>query len=176
MTTVDGLLRIPITLAWRDLSSTFEWAHVSAHFADGVRKMDDPPPDPGTWSREYVRWVATWENGWIRPYAGYRHLIHVLPQAPRPGVQVGYSVWGPWRVAPYHALDAQWNADSNWHTTIAAQAGVALGGGSGPRVLLGGVGRRGPDDTGKRTGADERYLGVVLAFPRIHGAPMDGGA
>lgn len=164
ITTVDGLVRLPLALRWRELGATLEWAHISAHFADGVRTLEDPLPDPGVYSREYLRLVAGWEHPLFQPYVGARQLIHVLPDAPAPGVQAGWSAWGPWAVSPYQATDLQWAAEHGWRTAASGHLGLALRGQEGYRILVAGVGRRGPDDTGKRMGADETYVGLLLGF------------
>lgn len=168
ITTVDGLIRLPVAARWRDLGALVEWAHLSAHYADGVRQSDlRPPEDEGPWSREYVRVAFSWEHATFRPYVGSRALIHTMPEAPILGFQAGWTVLGPWRVAPFHAADLKLDADRGWRPALSGQAGVAFRAGGASALVLAATGHWGPDDTGKLQGEDDPYLGGMIGFYRL---------
>lgn len=163
--TVDGIIRVPITATWKRWQLSLEWAHVSAHYADGVRYGENlPPKDSDGYSRESLRLVASAALPWVQPYLGVRELVHVIPQAERFGVQAGCKAHGLRKITWYQALDLAWNAEHDWQTRASYQGGVLLRS-DGPRALrVGGVAFHGPALAGKRDGETDRYLGAVLGF------------
>jgi len=162
--TVDGLIRVPISLAWRDLRASFEWCHISAHYADGVRYDGELPENTEGYSREHLRLLAAWDLPWIQPYLGIRQLVHSIPQAPGFGVQTGFEAHGERSVTWYQAVDLAWAADTAWSTRATYQGGLLLLRPEGRALRVGMVAFRGPALAGKRQGEHDAYLGGVLGF------------
>ncbi len=161
---VDGLIRLPISMSWKRLRMTLEWAHISAHYADGVRYGDNLPPPSDGYSREQLRLISSLELPWVRPYVALRELVHVIPEDRRFGVQLGLKAYGQRRFTWYEALDLAWHADNDWRTRLSYQGGMLLRA-SRQRAVRGGVTAFwGPALAGKRCGEQDAYLGVVFGF------------
>jgi len=162
--TVDGLLEVPATVALGPLVFTVAWTHLSSHFADGVRYLDEPPEERSPHSREAVRAVVAWRGGWWSAYGGAREILHAVPEAPRPGIQAGASVEGPWRAAPFLALDGRWNADTGWYTGASLLAGLRVRGPGGRPLRAGLAAYRGPRVQGMLAEEDDAFVGAIVAF------------
>jgi hypothetical protein len=162
--TVDGLIRVPLSVAWGDARLALEWAHISAHHADGVRYGEALPDNTDGYSREQLRLMAAWDLAWLQPYLGLRQLIHSIPQAPGPGAQLGFEAHGERALTWYQALDLAWAAETGWDTRISYEGGVLLRRPEGPAFRGGLIAYRGPALAGKRSGEQDAYLGAVLAF------------
>ena len=101
--------------------------------------------------------------GPARPYVGLRYVTH-SPNTPEPlGLQGGVDLSAPWKVGPCGAFDLQIAAEYAWEPAITAQAGACFVA-EDHRFRLMGIFRKGPDDTGKRDGVEERYAGLLLSF------------
>jgi hypothetical protein len=161
--TVDGLLRVPVSATWGPLRASLEWAHVSAHYADGVRYGDQVPDNLDGYSRELFRLLGAWELPWVQPYVGLRQLVHSIPEAPGLGAQLGAKAQGGDDVGWYQALDLAWNAEHGWSTRVAAQGGLLLRG-EGRALRIGLAAYRGPALAGKREGEPDSYLGGTMSF------------
>lgn len=161
--TFDGVFGFPLSARTGPWSGRLEWAHVSAHFADGVRDNGELPGSGDQYSREYLRLLAARDLGPARVYAGARMLTHDARDSAPWMAQVGAEVFAPWRVAPYAALDLQLAQEFDWRPALGGQAGVAFPG-DAARFRVAMIARRGPDDTGKLDGALESYLGLGLGF------------
>jgi hypothetical protein len=162
--TVDGLIRVPVSMAWHDWRFSFEWAHISAHHADGVRYGEELPDNTEGYSREQLRTLASWELPWVQPYLGVRQLIHSIPKAPGFCVQTGLKAHGPRRISWYQAVDLAWAADTSWLTRASYQGGVLVRHEDGQALRGGLIAFRGPALAGKRAGELDTYIGGVLAF------------
>jgi hypothetical protein len=162
--TVDGLIRVPVSMAWGGARLALEWAHISAHYADGVRYGEELPDNTGGYSREHLRLLAAWDFPWVQPYLGLRQLIHSIPQAPGFAVQTGIAAHGERKLTWYQALDLAWAADTAWGTRISCEGGLLLRRPEGPAFRGGLIAYRGPAMAGKRSGEQDAYLGGVLAF------------
>jgi len=163
--TFDGLFALPLDLRSGRWAGRLQWAHVSAHWGDGVRKADEKPTNLDPWSREYLQVQGGPRLGPVRLYAGARALVHSLPGAPPLAFQAGGEVWGRWTTAPYLAADVQFAQEFGWAPALAGQLGVSWARGpSRLRVAL--AGRVGPEDTGKLAGAREATLGLLVGFDR----------
>ena len=172
MQTVDGLIRLPLSARHGPLSASLEWAHVSAHYADGIRNATDQPlPERATYSREYIRLQTSWEMDWFTPYLACRQLIHSLPEAPGFGVQGGWMIYIP-GVPVYQAVDLKLSADEEWQPGAQAQLGLVLSSESIRTLHVGFIAMTGPDDTGQRSGEDDRFIGVQFGFHRIPANPQ----
>ena len=164
ISTVDGLIRLPISMAWGDARVALEWWHISAHHADGVRYGEDLPDNTEGYSREALRLLAGWEFPWVQPYVALRQLIHSIPQAPGFGTQVGVKAHGERMITWYQAVDLAWNAATSWQTRVSYQGGALFQHDDG-RALRGGLCLfRGPALAGKRDGELDAYIGGVIAF------------
>lgn len=171
--TVDGLIRVPVSLSWGDARLALEWGHISAHYADGVRYDDQLPENTRGYSREHLRLLAAWHLPWVQPYLGLRQLIHSIPSAPGFQVQTGLAAHGQRPGTWYQALDLAWSADTSWYTRASYQGGVLLRHPDGQAMRCGLVVYRGPALAGKRMGEHDSYIGGMLAFD-WHGGWNDG--
>ncbi len=169
-TTFDGLFRFPVSVSIQRVSVRLEWAHISGHYLDGARILDDYGDlNTETYSREYLRLLIMWEGSAFSPYAGWRELLHSLPQVPGPAFQLGYNLVDPAEYPVYHALDVKQAAEYDWSPSVTVQAGLHLRGNHYRAVRLGLLLRTGPDDTGKLMGQADTYLGLVLGFDKTRG-------
>lgn len=162
--TVDGLIRVPISAAWGPWRASLEWAHHSAHYADGVRYDDALPSNTDGYSREWLRMLGSCELPWVQPYLGVRQLVHSIPEAPGLGVQAGLKAHGARDLSWYQALDVTANAEFDWQPRLAYQGGLRLRGPQAQVFRAGLAAYRGPALAGKRAGVMDAYLGAVLAF------------
>ena len=161
--TFDGTFAFPVDVGWRRLGVRAQWAHTSAHFADGVRNDEDRPTDFESWSREAVQVQAGWRFDLGRPYLGASAVTHATTEGAPWGLQAGGEVWGPWKVAPYAAGDVQLAAENGWEPGWSGQVGVHAWVGR-QRFRLAMAGRSGPEDTGKLAGREERWVGLLFGF------------
>lgn len=161
--TFDGRFGLPVDVAAGAWSGRLEIAHLSAHWGDGVRKDGERPTNTDSYSREFVTLTVARALGPARVYAGGRALLHTMPEVPGLAAQVGAEGEGPWVVAPYAAVDLQTAAEFAWEPQVGAQLGVRVREGR-RRLRVAGVVHVGPDDTGKREGVPEKYVGVLFGF------------
>jgi len=161
--TFDGVFGFPLSARAGRWSGRVEWAHLSAHFADGVRDNGALPGSGDQYSREYLRFIAARDLGPARVYGGGRLLTHDARDSEPWMAQVGAEVFAPWRLAPYAAVDLQLAQEFDWSPAIGGQTGVAFPG-DHARFRVAMIGRHGPDDTGKLDGAQESYLGLGFGF------------
>jgi hypothetical protein len=167
--TFDGIFGLPVDIQWRDWQLRMEWTHLSAHFADGIRKGDEFPEaeQTGSFSREWVGLSLGYEIAWFRPYLGSRWIIHSADQGNGAALQLG-TVWNS-RSSPgvYGGIDLQSRAELDWALTGAMEIGIQWFG-QGGGLQLGLCGYSGMDDAGKRLGQSEQYLGLALGIrPKI---------
>ncbi len=162
--TVDGLIRVPVSMAWGDARLALEWTHISAHYADGVRYDDQLPENTQGYSREHLRLLAAWDLPWVQPYLCVRQLVHSMPAVPGFGVQTGFEAHGQRRLTWYQALDLAWAADTAWDTRASYQGGMLLQRPEGQALRGGLIAFRGPALAGKRGGEHDAYIGAVLGF------------
>lgn len=170
--TFDGWFALPVDAAVGPWSARLEWAHLSAHYGDGVRDNAERPGNFDAYSREWVRLWGARALGPARVYASAWALLHTLPEAPPLGASAGAEVEGPWPIAPYLALDVRLAQEDAWAPALAGQVGGRLVSGT-HRLRLGLAGRVGPEDTGKLRPGDEAWLGVTLAYDRVAAAIAD---
>ncbi len=161
--TFDGVFGFPVTGRTGPWSARVEWAHVSAHFADGVRDNGALPGSGDQYSREYLRLLAARDIGPARIYTGGRVLTHDARDSAPWMAQLGAEVFAPWRAAPYAAIDLQLAQEFGWNPAVGGQVGVAFPA-ERARFRIAMIGRHGPDDTGKLDGATESYLGLGFGF------------
>ncbi len=164
--TFDGWFALPIDVSSGAWSGRLEWAHVSAHYGDGIRDDASRPSNLDAYSREYVRLWGARELGPARVYGSVRALLHSLPVGAPLGASVGAEVEGTWRFAPYAAADLQIAQEDGWAPALGGQVGARWVSGT-HRMRLGVAGRTGPEDTGKLRPGDERWLGVTLGYDRV---------
>jgi hypothetical protein len=163
----DGYFGFPVDLRRGIWAGRLQWAHVSAHTADGMRKAEPDPPIPeGAWSREYWQLQGGPSLDWWRVYGGVLMVTHSIHDSGRWDLQAGGSVEGPWRLAPYAALDIKTQQTFEWAFSGAAHVGARLRG-ERQRLRLALVGYRGLEDTGKLEGREERYLGLALGLDTL---------
>jgi len=167
--TLDGLIRLPLSVEVGGFTGTVEWSHVSAHYADGVRYDGARPDNTDGWSREQVRLLAAWRTERVTPYLAVRELLHALPAAPRPGVQVGLRAAGTRSPTWYGAADASWNADTGWSTGLSWQSGLLARAAGGRALRLGLAAHLGPAVAGKRGAERDAWFGGTLAFDWLGG-------
>ena len=76
--TFDGIFGLPVDLAWRNWRARLEWAHLSAHFADGVRHGEELPDQDqlGPFSREWLGLSLAHQFTWLRPYIESQWIVH----------------------------------------------------------------------------------------------------
>lgn len=169
--TFDGLFAFPLTLQSGEWTGRVEWAHLSAHFADGVRDNGGLPGSAEGFSREWVRLQGARTVGPARFYAGAKVLTHDTRSSPPLSFSLGGEVAAPWRVAPLAAVDLQVAQESEWSLAFGGFAGVALQTREGRRLRVGLAGRTGPEDTGKLSGQREQWLGLQFGFDATGAVP-----
>lgn len=161
--TFDGLFLFPLDVQAGPWSARLAWAHLSAHYGDGVRDDGAPPTNIGAYSREWAALTVVRQLGPARVYAGGRALLHAIPEEDPLALQVGAEAEGPWRLAPYAAVDLQLAQETDGTAELSGQLGLRLR--EGPwRLRLAAAARTGPDDTGKSRPAPEQWAGVVFGF------------
>lgn len=164
--TFDGTFGFPLDARFGPWSARLELAHTSAHFADGVRTDGERPGPTEGYSREWARLQVSRDLGPARLYVGGRALLHDTRNAPPMGVQVGGELAPAWPIAPYIAADVQMAAADGWAPALGAQMGIWAHPSRGSRARLALAGRCGPEDTGKLTGNNEAWVGVLFGFDR----------
>jgi hypothetical protein len=164
MLTADGVVRLSVAGAHGPYRVMAEWSHLSAHFADGLRSQEDRPLHPCAFSRESLRLLGAWTDGRIAPYAGFTELLHAIPEAERPGFQLGWSSQPRRHAGLYHAFDLKTQAELDWKPSLSAQVGLLFRPTPGPGFRVGLSAFAGPDDTGQLWGQDERYIGGLIGF------------
>ena len=165
--TFDGYFGFPVDIRRDIWAARFQWAHVSAHTADGMRKAQPDPPVPeGAWSREYWQLQGGPEFDWWRVYGGVMMVTHSIHDSGRWDLQVGGSVEGPWTVAPYAAFDLKTQQTFDWAVTVNSQVGARFDG-ERQRIRLGLSYYAGLEDTGKLESREERYLGLLMGLDTI---------
>lgn len=161
--TFDGLFAFPLSARRGPWAARLEWAHVSAHFADGVRDDGALPGSGDQYSREWIRLLGSRALGPVRLYAGGRALLHDARDSEPWSFQGGVEVFGPWTAQPYVAVDVQVAQEFGWVPAVGGQLGAALPG-EAARLRVAMVLRHGPDDTGKLDGRPESYVGLGFGF------------
>jgi hypothetical protein len=164
--TVDGTFAVPFSVRSGPWSGRIEVAHTSAHFADGVRDNGVLPASTEGYSREWLSLVGSRAFGPARVYVGGKGLIHDQRGAAPFAAQAGAELVAPWVVAPFAAVDVQMAGESDWAPALGAQLGVLAVPHAGERLRVALAGRTGPEDTGKLTGRQEAWIGVVFGFDR----------
>ncbi len=162
--TVDGLIRLPVSMAWGPWRASLEWAHISAHHADGVRYGEALPDKTDGYSREHLRLLASCDLPWVQPYLAAKQVFHSISQVPGLGLQAGLVAHGQRETSWYQALDLAWNADTDWRTRLSYQGGLRLRGAGSSTFRTGLAAYRGPALAGKRAGENDAYLGAIMAF------------
>lgn len=171
--TFDGWFALPIDVASGPWSGRLEWAHLSAHWGDGVRD-DGIRPNLDTYSREWVRLWGARTLGPARAYVSAQALLHSLPASDPFAFSGGLEVEGPWKVAPYAAVDVRLAQEDAWAPAVGGAAGARVVSGT-HRLRLGLLARTGPEDTGKRRPGTESWLGIALTYDRVSGAGAEPG-
>ncbi|MDP2313214.1 MAG: DUF1207 domain-containing protein [Pseudomonadota bacterium] len=164
--TFDGWFALPIDMSVGHWSARLEWAHLSAHYGDGVRDNALRPGNFDPYSREWVRLWGARAIGPARVYASAWALLHALPAAEPFGVSGGAEAEGPWPIAPYAAVDLRLAQEDTWAPALTGQAGARIVTGT-HRLRLGLSARVGPEDTGKLQPRDEAWAGVTLSYDRV---------
>ena len=164
--TFDGYFGFPVDVSWDIWAARFQWAHVSAHTADGIRK--DGAPDPsvvdGAWSREYWQLQGGPQLEWWRAYYGVMRVTHSVHDSPQTIQQFGGEIEAPQSISPYVAGDLRLQPfDSAWSPTYAGEVGLRFEA-SGHRLRVGVTGYTGLEDTGKFEGLEEHYVGLTLGM------------
>jgi hypothetical protein len=163
--TFDGLFAFPIDFYWKMLEIRAEWAHISAHYGDGIRNSSEKPTNLGSWSREFWQLQAGYDLGLLRPYMGFRVISHGTNSELPWGLQLGLEAAGPWLQTPYAAFDLQLAQENRLEPAMTLQLG-AMATKEKTRFRIAFVWRQGPEDTGQLTGEQEYYLGLLLGFDR----------
>lgn len=163
--TFDGTFAFPLDAAWGPLRARLQWAHTSAHFADGVRNDPEHIGTRATFSREWLQLQVAGLVGPVIVYGGGRAILHAEDDVSPLGGQLGAEVYGPWVVAPYAAADLQLYGEQAWQPRVAGQVGAAVRVGHN-RFRLAFVARTGAQDTGQLYAEDKQYLGMVFGFDR----------
>jgi hypothetical protein len=164
--TFDGWFALPLDVAVGPWSARLEWAHLSAHYGDGVRDNAARPGNFDPYSREWVRLWGARAVGPARVYASAWAVLHALPATTPFGVSAGAEVEGPWPLAPYAAVDLRLAQEDVWVPALGGQLGGRLVTGT-HRLRLGISARVGPEDTGKLRPGDEAWAGVTLSYDRV---------
>ncbi|MDP2308310.1 MAG: DUF1207 domain-containing protein [Pseudomonadota bacterium] len=164
--TFDGWFALPIDLAVGPWSARLEWAHLSAHYGDGVRDNAARPGNFDPYSREWARLWGARTLGPARVYASAWALLHALPASEPFGFSGGAEIEGPWPLAPYAAVDLRIAQEDAWSPAVSGQAGGRLVMGT-HRLRLGASARVGPEDTGKLRPGEEAWVGVTLSYDRV---------
>lgn len=164
--TFDGLFGFPLDVAVGPWSLRLQWAHLSAHYGDGVRHDEARPTNLDPYSREYIQLTAGYTLGPAWFYGGGRLISHTIDGASPLGLQAGAQVIGPWKLAPFAAADLKIDAEDDWTPSWSGQLGL-LAPGERHRFRLGLVGYTGLDDTGKLAEEPERYIGLQFGFDTV---------
>ncbi len=161
--TFDGLFGLPMDVAWGPLELRLAWEHLSAHFADGVLRLDEAPEEVAGYSREWFDVRLGFRRGPARVFGGVRGMLHSADGRGGPGAQIGAEWLSERRVGPFAGVDLQIHTEHEGTPSVAAQAGVALRGGGG-WLRLGVVAYQGPDDAGQLSSEEKSYVGGVLGL------------
>ena len=166
--TADYLVGFHADLGNDRLAGRFEYAHVSAHLADGY----DGPEQAFTYSREYFTVYGAYERGFAhgsaRFYSSLRWSNHAIPDVRRWRVQAGAElVSAPLAgqaVRAYLACDVRVFRDGELVVNRTAHAGLLLQneGARGLRFAL--VYHGGRSEHGQFHHMEDRYAGVGLFF------------
>ena len=168
--TFDGEFGLPVDVRHGPWAARAAWVHLSAHYGDGIRKSGAHPDNLDPYSREFVALAGSRDlvlpnRLESRVYVGGRALLHALPAAAPLEVQLGGEASGPWRIAPYLAVDVQLAQEYAWSPDLTGQVGVRwLEKASRLRLAL--AARTGPDETGKTAGVQESWVGLLFGFDR----------
>ncbi len=175
--TFDGIFALPVDLAVGEWAGRIQWGHTSAHFGDGARNNDDGdrPNIFDAYSREWIQLQGGRRLGPARVYGGVRGITHGTGRGAPLMVQIGGEGEGPWKLAPYAAIDLQIAGESAWKPALAGQLGGRVHVG-GHRLRVGLAARTGPDDTGRLQSQEETYIGLILGFDTTGGLAERGVA
>ena len=164
--TFDGIFGLPVDLRWNQLELRVGWFHLSAHFADGIRRLPDKPDSSSQagYSREWMDIYAAYWLGPVRPYLGARLSLHSADGQAGPGVQLGLTTSHRHSWGPYLGADLSMRREFGWQPTLSGQTGIELNGQNHTSLRLGLAGYYGMRDEGKHAGESESYLGLTLGF------------
>ena len=168
--TFDGIFGVPVDLRWRNLEARLQWTHHSAHYGDGIRRMDleqVPSLDEvvDVFSRE---WVGLTLGAHVLSGVAGLHDLYLFGggRTIYPAVDDGggstllSGIQADWREArggPYAAAMISAAQEQDWTPGLSAQVGVHMG-----RMRLGAVAYQGHNLAGKQSNEVERHVGLQL--------------
>lgn len=172
--TADYLVGFHADLGNDRLNGRFEYAHVSAHLADGY----DGPGQAFTYSREYFTLYGTHERrfapgaaiGSARVYGSLRWSNHAIPDVQRWRVQAGAELvsrpltgsGGATRA--YLACDLRMFRDGEMSVNRTAHAGLLFHNGASRGLRLALVYHGGRSEHGQFHHLEDDYAGIGLFF------------
>jgi hypothetical protein len=144
-------------------SGRFEFAHVSAHLADG---FSDPVRRPFTYSREYFTFYGAYSWHWLRVYSSLRLSNHAIPNIKRWRLQIGSeavtrSLLGE-KARMYAAYDLRIFNALGTVTNLTAHLGILFHSPSGSGLRAAIVGHSGRSEHGQFFDVRDQYIGLGL--------------
>lgn len=162
--TFDGLFGLPVDVRWGPLSARLQWAHLSAHYGDALRKLKLRPDNVDSWSREYWQLQVAGDWRFLHPYAGLRLIAHeVRDDDPPLAVQLGVDLLSPWKIGPCGGANLWLAGEDAWVPAVDVVGGACFSG-RRHRLRLSAAFRDAPEDTGKLQGNHEQYVGLSFGF------------
>ena len=170
--TADYLVGFHADLGNDRLTGRFEYAHVSAHLADGY----DGPAQAMTYSREYFTLYGSYERearrgtmiGSGRVYGSVRWSNHAIPGVRRWRIQAGAELFSrPLAGAAtraYLAGDLRMFRDGDLSLNRTAHAGLLFHSGKGRGLRLAFVYHGGRSEHGQFHHLEDDYAGIGLFF------------
>ena len=163
--TTDFLFAWHTDLRYHRLTGRFEFAHISAHMADGYT---DPDRTPITYSREFLTIYADYRWFPLRLYSSLRVSNHAIPDIKRWRVQFGGELNSGFLLGRNPRLFAAYDVrifDSSG--TVANQTGQLgvmfhTSQHTGLRIAL--VGHTGRSEHGQFHDLSDHYVGLGLFF------------
>lgn len=170
----DGIFGLPLDLRWGRFDARLSLTHLSAHYADGVRRIDGPlPEDTGPYSREWAELNLGVQLGPAHPYVSGRIITHSADGGAGPAVGLGVDAALPRRVSPVGGVWYGARQEQGWTPAFSAQLGLGLRADDArddvaPAMLrLMADAYVGPNQAGKLEDRDERRVGFLLGFSRV---------
>jgi len=170
--TADYLVGFHADLGGDRLTGRFEYAHVSAHLADGY----DGPAEAFTYSREYFTLYGSYERGTgggtssatARIYGSLRWSNHAIPDVRRWRVQAGAelvsSTLAGRTARAYLACDARVFRDGELAVNRTAHAGLMFHNETARGLRIALVYHGGRSEHGQFHELEDNYAGIGLFF------------
>ena len=163
--TADFMFASHTDLQYDRFTGRFEFAHISAHIADG---FNDPVRKPITYSREFFTLYGDYRWPLLRVYSSLRVSNHAIPDIKRWRLQFGGELTSGTLLGRilrvYTAYDIRLFDSSGTVANQTGQLGIVFHSAdqSGLRIAL--VGHTGRSEHGQFHDLSDRYVGLGIFF------------